>query len=497
MNQYITLIFALFLNSAVSYAALITDGDFEALTVGNAPDVSAPAGSWNFPTEYVEGGVAETNLSQYTIAYDPATPGAGRCLHLEADATIPGNQHLVNLLSTPATSTSLTLQVDFDIYVSPGRGGGSVYLGNGGYGARGPQLVWFPSGALVAVDQNSFQVVLTNDYTRGTWQSVRLMIHLPSGTYGCYWAEQGSPLQLLATGLTYRSGFQTSLDRITVARFEAVPDAQAWYDNFFAQVSGVAPQPPEIIEDLQPWVMIPPSRYWTNLAITASGDEPLTYQWYRDEQPIPGATEPTYLAEHDPFDWLNNGNRYFVVVSNAWGAATSAWSHVVQGFAPYVINHPQSSAVRLGEAVSFDANVIGLYVNGLVSFPQPAAVMQWWKDEVSLPGETNVTLTIPSAGTADAGDYKLIASNYWGQVTSATAHLNVLPAVALNIHPVIPNAVAISFLTQAGYQYVTEHTTDLETGNWSAIATNNGSGEIISFTHHTVGHAGFFRLRIE
>lgn len=55
--------------------------------------------------------------------------------------------------------------------------------------------------------------------------------------------------------------------------------------------------------------------------VEVSGEEPFAYQWYRNNQPIPGATEAAFsLASASDAD----AGAYFVRVSNAYGSADSA-----------------------------------------------------------------------------------------------------------------------------------------------------------------------------
>lgn len=57
-------------------------------------------------------------------------------------------------------------------------------------------------------------------------------------------------------------------------------------------------------------------------AVLATGTPPLTYQWFEDGAPIPGATGPSYvIARAGPAE---SGAIYSVVVTNAGGSATSA-----------------------------------------------------------------------------------------------------------------------------------------------------------------------------
>lgn len=130
--------------------SILLDGDFDSLPIGTAPSVGVPAGHWTFPADYVSGFVGETNVSEFTTAFAPGGAN-GNCLHLSADTILAGNQHLPNIFTQSANKgAGLFLIASFDIYVSSGRGGGGVYLGNGllNSAGRGPQIGWDSNGYL-------------------------------------------------------------------------------------------------------------------------------------------------------------------------------------------------------------------------------------------------------------------------------------------------------------------------------------------------------------
>ena len=62
------------------------------------------------------------------------------------------------------------------------------------------------------------------------------------------------------------------------------------------------------------------------LVVVASGTEPLLYQWYEEQDPIPGAMLNTYTT---PPLFATTG--YWVEVSNSCGTATSEIISVLVG----------------------------------------------------------------------------------------------------------------------------------------------------------------------
>jgi hypothetical protein len=64
------------------------------------------------------------------------------------------------------------------------------------------------------------------------------------------------------------------------------------------------------------------------LDVTAEGSGDLEYQWYRDDEIIPGATAATYAVPHAS---AGDGGRYRVAVHNLAGTTLSAVSRVSLG----------------------------------------------------------------------------------------------------------------------------------------------------------------------
>jgi uncharacterized repeat protein (TIGR01451 family) len=85
--------------------------------------------------------------------------------------------------------------------------------------------------------------------------------------------------------------------------------------------------------------------------------------------------------------------------------------------APSIITQPLGQTVGVGKAVTFTAEVTGI--------PTPA--LQWQRDGIPLAGAVETELVIPAARLSDGGEYRLIARNSAGAVTSTVALLTVDP----------------------------------------------------------------------
>jgi len=147
---------------------------------------------------------------------------------------------------------------------------------------------------------------------------------------------------------------------------------------------------------------------------SANGTEPLAYQWYRNGLPLAGQTR-TLL-------WLDNvtaaqAGDYYLTVTNAFGAVTSATVHltVETPLTPIIVLQPAGGAVAAGGYYSLSAAVLG----------QPPLSYQWFRDGAELQDATNRQWTFDSIQAADAGSYSLKAWNSNGVVWSLSANISV------------------------------------------------------------------------
>jgi hypothetical protein len=234
--------------TGAAHAQLLSDGDFDALAVGTAPDCAAPAGAWEWPAAYVTAGLCETLPEEYQIvetsSFDPGATGNS----LSLSSTDPaGNFHLTNLL-TSAVNEPARATLTFDIFVpTAGSGGGSIYIGgdHGGGGFsnltdRGPQLTFQADGRLTARDgSTNTDVVLVQQYLVGEWATVELVIDMVSDTFDTSYGPRGAAVPV-AAGSPYRSpSGLTFIDRVTIAHFGgAFPIEMAHFDNFSVESQG-------------------------------------------------------------------------------------------------------------------------------------------------------------------------------------------------------------------------------------------------------------------
>ena len=149
--------------------------------------------------------------------------------------------------------------------------------------------------------------------------------------------------------------------------------------------------------------------------IVASGTEPLSYQWKRNDLNVSGETGATLTLSRVTTDQAGS---YTVVVSNAVGLVTSRAAQLTvsaRSTAPAITASPSDQTVTEGDAAKFAIVASG---TGPLSY-------QWKRNDLNVSGETGATLTLSRVTTNQAGSYTVVVSNAVGLVTSRAAQLNV------------------------------------------------------------------------
>jgi hypothetical protein len=125
-----------------------------------------------------------------------------------------------------------------------------------------------------------------------------------------------------------------------------------------------------------------------------------TFQWFKDGEPIAGATNPTLRLESAQA--LDSGT-YFVRLTNPFGTATSnAFALTVR--APPVVTSLSAPVTLVGDASTV------LQVTAIGTAP---VTYQWFRGGVALPGEIRNSLT-----TGIPGAYSVEITNAYGSMAS-------------------------------------------------------------------------------
>ncbi|MBI5802424.1 MAG: immunoglobulin domain-containing protein [Verrucomicrobia bacterium] len=185
--------------------------------------------------------------------------------------------------------------------------------------------------------------------------------------------------------------------------------------NFLTRVNTADPTPPLIIT--HPANVFIPTGSNATFSITASGTDPLTYQWRFGGVNLTGATNISITITN-----AQNANvgLYSIVVANSAGTATSSNASLTLGTFPFFVTPPQSITNVVGANVAFSVTAGGT---------EPL-FYQWVFNGAALPGQTGPTLNLSNIQIANGGPYTIIVSNLFGAVTnSATLTVAAPPAI--------------------------------------------------------------------
>ena len=155
--------------------------------------------------------------------------------------------------------------------------------------------------------------------------------------------------------------------------------------------------------------------------IVATGTAPLSYQWKKGGNNIPGANSSSLTLTGVT---SADAGSYTVVVSNSAGSTTSSAAVLTVNsvvVAPVITTQPSSKTVSAGANVTFTVVATG---SSPLSY-------QWSKDGTAISGAMSSSLSLSNVQTNDAGSYLVMVSNAGGSVTSAEAVLTVQPVTTV------------------------------------------------------------------
>ncbi len=221
-------------------------------------------------------------------------------------------------------------------------------------------------------------------------------------------------------------------------------------------------------------------------SVTATGSQPLYYQWYKDGEEMPGANlSYIYLSSVTNTD----AGIYAVIISNEIDQVISSNATLVVGVPPSITNQPQSQTVVQGQTVIFTVGAAS---------PTPLSY-QWFKNGSKLFLATNATYGIANVQTSQAGTYAVVVSNLAGSVTSANAVLIVNAPPLITAQPQSQNiavgnsvtfSVGLSGTAPFGYEWLTNGVMDPSGTNSYYSLSNVGFGNAGSYVVVVTNIAG-------
>ena len=280
-------------------------------------------------------------------------------------------------------------------------------------------------------NSDNYFVIVANDYGAITSAVASLVVYLPVAITGQPQSQTvpaGSDvtLSVTATGtapLTYQWWNSAgAIQDATNADYNLNPAQTNNSDNYFVIVANDYGAITSAVASLvvylpvnitaQPQSQTVPAGSDVTLSVTASGTEPFSYQWWNSAGSILDATNASYQLEPAQ---TNNSDNYFVIVSNDYGAITSAVATLVVYLPVAITGQPQSQTVPAGSDVTLSVTASGT---------EPFSY-QWWNSAGAILDATNANYNLNPAQTNNSDNYFVIVANDYGAITSAVATLVV------------------------------------------------------------------------
>lgn len=151
------------------------------------------------------------------------------------------------------------------------------------------------------------------------------------------------------------------------------------------------------------------------LSAEGAGTSAVTYQWFKDGQPLAGETNPILRLVNVG---VGVAGSYHVVIRNGSGELPSGRSVVSVITPPSILVQPSSVVRSPGETTLFSVEVAGLQLN-----------YQWQHAGTNIPGATNPVLTLTNLTASDGGVYSVRITNPAGSVLSRDTLLRLRPTI--------------------------------------------------------------------
>lgn len=294
-----------------------------------------------------------------------------------------------------------------------------------------------------------------------------------------------------------------------------LPGAFLSNDTANASVDLVIPTDPVPIITLQPFPFGGSPGSTVNLTINNTGNNPLTYQWYYENNSTtnvlvdgPGESGSSVLSGSLTGSLtINNAQTgdtggYFVIVTNIYGAATSIVAQVAISVNPIepIVSGPNNETVIAGQTANINASASG----------NPYPALQWQFGGGNLTdgpgpngeiyaGTQTTSLSITNVQyPADQGTYSFVATNIAGDVTN-TMTLTVIVTPGITNQPasvVVTNSQSASFTVLAGGVPAPTYQWYFNGSPISLAANASANSATLSFAHASPTNIGTYYVQV-
>lgn len=216
--------------------------------------------------------------------------------------------------------------------------------------------------------------------------------------------------------------------------------------------------------------------------VVASGYPDPTYQWFKDQVPIPGANQSTYALNQVT---TTDAGIYFCRVSHPCNTVDSKGAElsIMEGL--QITRQPDRASLCAGDDVTLQVEAMG----------SPPITYQWQKDGVPLDGATNPQLQLTSVSALEEGVYTCVMTNPCETQMSQPAMIDFVDSITVLEHPIggdfcegdgIDLRVIASGESPLSYQWQKD-------GQDLAGQTS----PVLSIPHITTQDEGVYRCRLE
>jgi hypothetical protein len=231
---------------------------------------------------------------------------------------------------------------------------------------------------------------------------------------------------------------------------------------------------------------------FTNKVLVAATSP--SYQWYTNDVAIAGATNASLII--NPVSVGDAGTNYYVVVTNVYGAVTSAPASLTVYTNPVIIAQSpttHTNPMTLFGGMNLDGNnYLGssptFSVSALGAIPLS---FQWLTNGVAVSGATKASFTFTNCQFGGPTNFACVVSNSFGTAT------NTWPIVVYAPTPTAPYRQAIMAAQPVGFWRLNEPDNNLNNGNPGAICNEYQSGNNGIYTNVALGQTGYNPLEPE